>query len=620
MTLPLVDEACRKLEEKLYQITEDPRAKQVSRILTEACRLVRERDLGDPELSTVVERVSETVNIGIDLAYRSLDIDYLPSFAHTREFPLLEAPNPFHNFINPQIHDTLLEGIDLIFGRWETHPLFILCLSLLNYFFTSRFPKAWGETPRPHPSSTRLSRFARQPTLLPSSSALVKAIYEARCEISSDEAFAQPLRLVNNGSCLVVPSMGGYKQRDPLLTYYVLGDTTEQHFPLTARHADVGLSEVAFACATDEQRKLIFLADDYRIKSYAWANQQTGEIYEEGLATHTLSSRNHTGAIAVLTSGSVIRASKGSAAMWNLDELPTHGRTGRKRIGRKFSQETWRDDEDEIEDSSGSQHTSVIKFADPKVAPAVWHPHPGLPATMLCTSNPAESEDYSFISLDLEHGGKTVVRYFGNGGGIGDFSTSKGDPNAFLTGASDGHARLYDTRMPLPVLTFCAGSGDEDCGGVALIHPDGIPAVFTGSTNDQVIRLWDIRARKMVYELSTGNNDVNAMTWDDAQNALYVSTTCSFMDRNGYTSDYRRARLPLSMLPEPVPRGGMPNYDDEGPFDKCWPKRAKHAEGYWGAVFDAGNHRILRYAFKEHADPSVLPGYGGTTLNTAPYY
>ncbi|KAJ7458904.1 hypothetical protein FB451DRAFT_1563781 [Mycena latifolia] len=182
---------------------------------------------------------------------------------------------------------------------------------------------------------------------------------------------------------------------------------------------------------------------------------------------------------------------------------------------------TWRDD-DEIETSSGSPPLEVSSISPTQSSP----PRSGTrirlcPRPFMCTTNPADSRDYSFISLDLEQ-------------------------------------RVFD-------------DGTEEYGAVLFIHPDGIPTwtVFTDSTNDEVVRLWDIRARKMVYELSTGNNAVNGMAWDAAHRALYVSTTCSFMDRNGYTSDYRRVRLLPSMLPEPEPRGRMPNYDDEGAFDKC---------------------------------------------------
>ncbi|KAJ7247142.1 hypothetical protein B0H12DRAFT_1186935 [Mycena haematopus] len=617
MPLDSIESACRRVEQRLYRISDDPFATHVTKALSDACLLVRGLDPADPAFSDAVDRVSTTVDTGVDLAYSSLEIDYLPSFAHTREFPLIRGPNTLYHIFTPRIYEALSEAFKFIFDRWGSHPLVALWIWLISYIFVSRLPKPWAETPRPHPSSTPLSRFYRSPGS--SSSTIFRAISEARCEISSNELAIEPIRIVNNGSCLVLPSMTGDRNQSPWLAYYLLDDLKDGSFPLTGRYVEVGLSEIAYAATTDEERKLIFLADSDRIKSYTWANRSTGELYDSAHPTHTLASRKHHGPLAVLNPGTLLRAGEGSAALWNLDGIATHGRSGTKRIGKTIQYEGWRSDYDDIEHSSGSKSISLIKFTDPHVCPALWHPHPSVSGTMLCTSDPTESQDYdySLLSLDLAHGGKTVVRYFGAGGRTGDFSTSNRDPSVFAAAATDGHARLYDMRLPLPVLTVCASTGQEDCGGIALIHPDGNPALFTGSTKDEVIRLWDIRARKMVYELSTGNNSVNGMTWDDASNALYVSATCSYLD--GGRRTYRRARLPPSMLPEPMPRHGLPNYDNKGSFDKCWPRQAVHSEQHYGTVFNAGTHRLFRYAFKEHPE-LVLPVYGSTTIREGTYY
>jgi WD40 repeat protein len=132
--------------------------------------------------------------------------------------------------------------------------------------------------------------------------------------------------------------------------------------------------------------------------------------------------------------------------------------------------------------------------------------------------------------------------------------------------------------------------------------------VFTGAAHDQVIRLWDVRAQKMVYELSTGNNAVTGMTWDDPQSTLYVTTACDYMDRNGETFDYRRAKIPRDSrgsksradeedesMDDEDDSEEEDDYDSEDEDDDeapCWPKDAAYAEDYFGHLFDAGNHRI----------------------------
>lgn len=118
--------------------------------------------------------------------------------------------------------------------------------------------------------------------------------------------------------------------------------------------------------------------------------------------------------------------------------------------------------------------------------------------------------------------------------------------------------------------------------------------MFTGAAHDQVIRLWDVRAQKMVYELSTGSNAVTGMTWDDPQSTLYVATACDYMDRNGETFDYRRAKIPRdsrgSKSRADEEDESMDDEDDseeEDDYDSedeapCWPKDAAYAEDYFG--------------------------------------
>lgn len=99
MTLHSVKEACKGLEGKLYDLGEDDLGARVPTLLKEACALVRRADPADPAFPDVVDRVSQTANVGISLAYGSGQVNYLPSFAHTRRFPLLQGPNTlFHIF------------------------------------------------------------------------------------------------------------------------------------------------------------------------------------------------------------------------------------------------------------------------------------------------------------------------------------------------------------------------------------------------------------------------------------------------------------------------------------------------------------------------------------------
>ncbi|CAE6499741.1 unnamed protein product [Rhizoctonia solani] len=110
-------------------------------------------------------------------------------------------------------------------------------------------------------------------------------------------------------------------------------------------------------------------------------------------------------------------------------------------------------------------------------------------------------------------------------------------------------------RRPYPVMEFKAGH-KYDCRSVALAHPDGIPIIFTGTDDREQIKVWDLRVSACMYELATGNNEVNSLCWDAN-------------------------------------------------------------EDYFEYGFDAGEDRVYRYVLKEEPDRYVLPEYGRATEHSS---
>ena len=135
-----------------------------------------------------------------------------------------------------------------------------------------------------------------------------------------------------------------------------------------------------------------------------------------------------------------------------------------------------------------------------------------------------------------------------------------------------------------------------------------LSALFTGGEKSEQIKMWDVRARKAVYELATGNTGVASMAWDPKRSALYVATECIYMDRMGSHHDYRKARIPRWAHRESMPGTdaeedgedeGEDEEDEDEDFDdddeRYWPDRAYHGEDYFGYAFDAGDHRLCAY-------------------------
>ncbi|RDB26136.1 hypothetical protein Hypma_006198 [Hypsizygus marmoreus] len=609
----------REIEKKLdeYKVNEQAQSedaengdKYFSGLLGDVCNLVRDATVA-PDFQDLLAQADRVINDAVAWAYDEGDVEFMRSFAHSDSNPEVDA-TPLSS-MGDGVHaygdiKRFLPIINMLMGREATDEFIPPPGKAMP-----RPPDPWAQSVKPHPSTTRLSRFKGDVSVSATSDTpTANAVYEARCEVTSMN-INLPIHLTisSNNSCLAVPCMGGWKNRSPVLHYYLLDDSTD--FP-EEYTVEVGLAEIAYHSAIDEPPKLIFVADDERVKSYAWGSQD--KVHKKPLPTHTMDSADWKGPLTVLSGGRFIRAGKGSAGVWSLDTLQTHGPRGKDIIGGEFGTE----DEDELENvepSFGSKADSTLAFADPEFSPSIWRTHPSLAGTMLCGQNPQETRQYSCVSLDLEGGGRIVTRYLGHGGEIDAIRTSAGDPNAFVTACSDGYARYFDGRQPLPALTFDIGRRTEECPAVEIAHPDGIPTMFTGAMRHQCVKLWDLRAKSAVYELSTGNNAVASLAWDTTRNTLYAATECHYVDRMGRHNGYRRAKVPADQNPE---SDGDEDDDGEEYEGRCWPEQAYHDENYFGYLFDAGEHIILRYSFKENPDTSFLPPYGNASMNSRMYW
>ncbi|KAJ6506465.1 hypothetical protein DFH09DRAFT_1334813 [Mycena vulgaris] len=232
---------------------------------------------------------------------------------------------------------------------------------------------------------------------------------QTRCAIFSDPS-PLPSAIAISQSCLMLPCLTGWKSRIPALHYYLLDDTENEDFPLATRKAAATLDETyddpASAFGIDEVNKRIFVADLRCVKSFTWADAQSGEVFEVELPMHTLSTPDHSGPLSVFAPGRILRAGTGSVAFWNLNEVE-------------------------------SPPTTVIPLADPKLSPSACQIHPNLSGNMLCAPTVGHCyRDYACVSLDLDSA-KTAARYLGHAGAITAFSMSEADPSVFLTAATD---------------------------------------------------------------------------------------------------------------------------------------------------------------------------------------
>ncbi|KEP47055.1 WD40 domain protein [Rhizoctonia solani 123E] len=607
----------RKAEK--FEAYEKVRDEEFIGVFKDTCALVREAELADsPYLVELAKAADKILDEGVGYSYGRDSgsggsdfggeelYDFMPSWAHDDDGgrPLIKDENGG----KLSISHAALESFMRIFQS-----------RLAGEDLSSLKTEPWNESSKRHPKSTNLSRFRPNlPTLTSTpDKPLAASVLDARCEITSSQC-ASPIRfhMSPGNTCLALTAMGGYKNRSSVLEYLMIGQPLAPSVTFPAQHAvEPRFSDIARHATIDEARRLIFVGDDRRIKSYEWGSPS--EVYQDPLLVHNLDTQRSKGPMTILPNGTVVRAGKGGASVWDTQATLGEGNAVQEPIvdSESDDEEDWEDeDEEEVDRSPGLAPTSHIKFFDqPDLNPSLWQPLLTAPSTVVCVEYAREEGHYSCIGIDLE-AGKSTSYYLGHGADVSAFSVSPTDPQLFMTACNDGFARLFDVRRPLPAITFDACGQDEFCEAVALAYPDGIPIVFTGTHKGEQIKVWDVRARACVYELSTGNNAVQSLSWDAPNNCLYAATECEYMDRLGYNYDYRYAKIPKNQNP-----GGNEDMeedeDEDVDYERCWPKKAWHKEDYFGYLFDAGEHCIIRYAFKEDPKLSVVPEYGSASVD-----
>ncbi|KAJ2914501.1 hypothetical protein MD484_g5902, partial [Candolleomyces efflorescens] len=589
-------EECRKALLKLME--------EVIAVVDEACQNSADN------LEDVVKAAESVLNDGVEFAYNrgpsngygsvSLYEDGMDSFAHSDARPLLEIARDAKLTMSP----FAIEGLLKILGAFSKLPKTDKDGNPIELPSVFKQKAPWNETQHLHPLSSPCARFLDGVPLTATTNLTLEstpralAVYEARAEVASDE-IASPSGRMSISSCgrfLAAPMAGGYKNRTPHLGCYFFDGENQSKDHFRGSCPKLGLSSIAHACVVDDRTKLVFVGDEDRVKSYRWWDDKEDEP-EDFIGVHTLDTFLYKGAIGLLPNGRIGRSGKGKIAVWNIDQLPTHqdpeggagakrkrgkkakgkGRGGSGFIGEEMDEEnldSWRDDPEDIERSSGSEPHSVITlpadWAQHKIA--IWEPAPHAvtaPGSILAAvDSMQEKEAHQFCHLlDLEHNGQIVTRYLGHGGAVNGITTSKGDANGFLTAV-----------------------------------------VFTSNEREEAIRMWDIRARAPIYDLSTGNNDVLALAWND--------------DRNELRAKIPREKTEGEEDDEEDEDEDEDDYDDEDDWDdeeRAWPEKAFHSETYFGHIFDAGDHRIYRYSFKTEPDTSVVPEYGNATSGEPNY-
>ncbi|KAJ3510703.1 hypothetical protein NMY22_g15891 [Coprinellus aureogranulatus] len=359
-------------------------------------------------LSEVAEKAEDLLYKCVVLAYDVVGgeialFESLESFAHTDQRPLVKHGDANEDQFSNKVHKLLPLFMQLMQGRgeapWEearAHDEVDRIsdpgkASEIANIFRPTIP--WKDVVRLHPLSTRCARFMKQvpDSCPPGDKPKALSVFQARAEATYCASYFPSQMLSSaSGKCILTLGRGGWKERSPMIVAVYPNQSTSADM-LPDHHLCPGLADVAYHGAVDDDSGLLFAGDGNRIKSYSWYDTSANAYREELYPTHTMDSKGFDSAIGILPNGRLARAGRGKVAVWNISELPTHDNSKKGIIGKSIAKReedinTWRDDPEEIERSSGSLPSTTITLTDSRLEIANWHPHPNAPGEMLVTA------------------------------------------------------------------------------------------------------------------------------------------------------------------------------------------------------------------------------------------
>ncbi|VDC05494.1 unnamed protein product [Peniophora sp. CBMAI 1063] len=443
----------------------------------------------------------------------------------------------------------------------------------LSSFFFGCALTPYKDMPKPSPYTSPLARFALNPVIPVSTSPVITAFTEARCEIQSREIDRPATMLLANGN-IVILGAGGRKEQGGVLTICDLTSEGGSALAYTEKAFSLGRHGGAQA-ALDEARRLVYVGGDKAISVYRWDDEGDGDgedveyinqddeqeqLYSEDAdrqrrPTFFLQAKDYGGVLDLTADRTkVLRSGRNGLGVWDVSSLDPSGIANFNSIASSAFSEV---------------HT--------------WSRHPSDQHQRLVAGS---NRSCRVSSADIETG-KAVMHYVGQNTGVGALAVGKDDPHNFFTASAEGGVRFYDSRTPAPIYVLQHAGGDN-IQSLLYEHIGGHPFIIIGGNQSQQIKIWDARARAPLYQLSTGNNAVETLAWDGERNQLYAATNCQYLGYDGSFFGYRGAHFG--------------DEDDDG-GDWRWPREAWHDEKSFGHPFDCGSHRLIRYSFKSEPNP-----------------
>jgi hypothetical protein len=175
-------------------------------------------------------------------------------------------------------------------------------------------------------------------------------------------------------------------------------------------------------------------------------------------------------------------------------------------------------------------------------------------------------ESYHFSQFNL-HTQKLERVFQGHGAYIQGLYTNATLPEFVGSAGCDRTARLWDSRASQACVFTLAGHS-ERVESLDFTLVDGVPFAFTGS-NDEGMKVWDLRLALPLYELSSGNSEVRGLFYHNNSNTLFATIENRY---NNVNAD---------------------DVDDEG-----WPASAVHKVDDFDEMYTEAYCNLITYNFK----------------------
>ncbi|KAL4457946.1 hypothetical protein ABPG75_012811 [Micractinium tetrahymenae] len=412
------------------------------------------------------------------------------------------------------------------------------------------------------------------------------AVAEARCEVTTEEKPSAG-RVCAAGDYLAFVGGRGWKQREPMLQAGRISSADIHLVDVTTGFFDTG-----FSVALDPSRGLVWSSGgENRTKAFTIGNSSHSSC------CYTLDGGPLLGML-----GGRVYASHGAGKLsyWDIDRLTPQGEWIEAGELSDFDEEdeegnpvehlhngvrvrnclgeSWNDEAAAAEATAGDRPHGSIQLL-PGALPST--PEQRVPLQLLALGPEPESGAAPQQAAVLFRGSGSLWVYdwptaslsallTGFMGCLNAASVCPQLPHLVAAGSKDSTARVWDLRSHA-CTHLLASRSSLRIGALALADDQGQPFCFTSNAGAESVLCFDLRMRRCLYELATGNTNVCSLQWHSPSRSLFAVGECDYIDRHGHDYEY----------------GAMGGYS--------WPK------------WDAHSHVLVRYAFRDSPNPRVLP-------------